>query len=373
MPNFISFKIRKLHGRHAGLTMIELMIVIAILVAVTAVAIPVIRMVNRDRKIREGAREVNGMLAQARDNALITGRSGIEFVRNIRYVDANGVYFASTSMYLLKFLPPYSGDSVNSIVQSITHVNANTFNVVVPAPASPTVVINVGDELQLDHRGPRYTITLPPVFIPGGMLIQCQIPVDPISGATQHPLPPAFNPASAQQRMAFKIFRRPIRNESTRVELPAGLYIDLRLSGHIDSADADSAAGTATTFSLAGVTGPTNVQQFSVIAMFDGTGSIDRIYPNGLTATGLSTGTTGIFPYYIPAEPLYMLVVSDPTGERPVVDNLANTDNLWLKTDNKTGQTSTSPVSELDASDTVTVNRIRKSRGIASQGQTANQ
>ena len=363
---------RKLNRKSfAGLTMIELMIVIAILVAVTAIAIPVVRIVNRDRKIREGAREVNGMLARARDDALITGRSGIEFVRNIRYVDGNGVNFASTSMYLLKFPPPYSGDSVSSRVETIAHINATTFDVSVPAPASPTVLINIDDEIQLDYRGPRYRIV---AITPGAtMVLRCQIPVDPISGAPQHPLPPIISSANPQQRVAFKIFRRPVRKESTRVELPAGLFIDLRLSGHLDLGDADANAATATTFGLAGVTGGATPQQFSVIVMFDGTGSIDRVYPNGLTSNGLTSGTTGIFPYYIPADPLYMLVVADPTGESPVVDNLANTDNLWLKTDNKSGQTSTSPVSELGSADTVTISRIRKSRGIASQGQTANQ
>ena len=52
--------------KRRGLTLIELMVVIGILVALTAIAIPAVRMINRDRKVREGAREVNAMLSSAR-------------------------------------------------------------------------------------------------------------------------------------------------------------------------------------------------------------------------------------------------------------------------------------------------------------------
>ena len=103
------------------------------------------------------------------------------------------------------------------------------------------------------------------------------------------------------QRIRFTA--SPVRDENTRIELPRGMYIDLRLSGPLDLGDVDmnpgmsgAAPGTPTAFGLdASRTG--TASQSSVVLYYDGTGGIERIMPNGLAdAAGLS---------FIPSEPVF--------------------------------------------------------------------
>jgi hypothetical protein len=230
--------------------------------------------------------------------------------------------------------------------------------VVIPSPVNPAI-INVNDSIRLDHRGPLYTIT-------------AIAPDTPAAGSTtltivrppHNPLPPTFTASPSNPGMAFEIIRRPRRDSASRMELPKGLYVDLRLSGPLDLSNIDGDANTSTLLGLIGTSAPSN----SVVVLFDQSGGVDRIFTNGLVENAYS-----IHPFFRPLEPLYFFVASDPTGTRQVGDNLNNTSNLWIRVGAKDGSIGTSAAAELIVTDVDPIERIRKSRNVARTSQTANQ
>ncbi len=362
--------------KRRGLTLIELMVVIGILVALTAIAIPAVRMINRDRKVREGAREVNAMLSSARDTAVVNGFAGVEFVRNGNFVDADGVNYAVTAMYRIKMPRVYAGDLVGASITELVP-GIGTFTCVIPDPANPGI-IRVNDYLRLGYRGPLYRITgyLNGTPAAGSATLTCEV-------LPHLPVPAAMTAAANPQGIGFQVFRQPVRDERSRVELPRGLYIDMRLSGALDNTNLDANANTFTAFGLAGLNAlppalapGENRQLNSVVVMFDSTGAVDRIYPNGLTGAG-----TGIHPFFRPIKPIHFLIANDRAGNLPVADNLADNDNLWVRVDHRTGASTTGDMADLGNVDTDVngdgfvnrFDRLLQSRGVADTGQSANQ
>jgi type II secretory pathway pseudopilin PulG len=102
----------------AGLTLIELLVTIVIMVSVLAGVIPLMSPNNNARKIREAARELNSLVQQAQAIAARTGRpAGISF----REYDASrpvpGPYSGmALEAFLISSPAPFSGYSQNSRV-----------------------------------------------------------------------------------------------------------------------------------------------------------------------------------------------------------------------------------------------------------------
>ena len=59
--------------RH-GLTLVELLVVIVILVILVGVTVPLVRSTNKDRELREAARLVESIIQNAKTRAATTGR-----------------------------------------------------------------------------------------------------------------------------------------------------------------------------------------------------------------------------------------------------------------------------------------------------------
>jgi len=343
------------------MTMMELLVVIGVLATIAAIAIPSIRMITKERKIRETARQVNSVLAGARDAASVTGFAGVEFVRNTNYVDAEGVYFASTVMYRLKAKPVYAGDLLNSSIRRIQLPLGNTVTLTLDAP--PSVAVSRGDFIRIDYRGPWYRVVADVV----DENVTVELP-------NQFPAPPTFNfiTSPALPGPAYQIYRRPVRDESSRLELTQGYYVDLRLSGQLDINDEDLNSNTATAFGLAPSRTVDQVapidfdaSRSSVVLFYDETGAVDRVLPNGLAdAAGLA---------FTPSEPIHFLVVRDPTGVNVNLnDNLDENTNLWVSVDEKTGTASTTNVGEM-TTETNIFDRIRSSQLLARRRQSATQ
>ena len=96
--------------RNSGITLVELLVVISILAVITAVMLPRLRTINKDRNIRETARVVGSLLAKASQNAVNDGTAGVIIERNENFVDDEGVMYGATTMYLMRKVPPYTGD-----------------------------------------------------------------------------------------------------------------------------------------------------------------------------------------------------------------------------------------------------------------------
>ena len=89
-----------------GVTLVELLVVITIMTIVTALIIPRVRVLNKDRNIRETSRVIGSLLASASNNAIAQGAAGVVFERNRNFVERNDdndeeVFFACTRMYLM--------------------------------------------------------------------------------------------------------------------------------------------------------------------------------------------------------------------------------------------------------------------------------
>lgn len=110
----------KFNCNRNGLTLVELLVAIAILSIVVALIVPRLRIVNKDRNVREAARVIGAKFSAARDAAVNNGNGGIVIERNTNFVTQtnanNRVFFAGTRLTEMKATPPYSGDSGNDFV-----------------------------------------------------------------------------------------------------------------------------------------------------------------------------------------------------------------------------------------------------------------
>jgi prepilin-type N-terminal cleavage/methylation domain-containing protein len=64
-----------------GMTLVELLVVIVILVMLVGVTVPLVRTVNNGRELQEAMREIETMIDSAKTRAVVTGRpAGVAFV-----------------------------------------------------------------------------------------------------------------------------------------------------------------------------------------------------------------------------------------------------------------------------------------------------
>jgi type II secretory pathway pseudopilin PulG len=297
--------------RRSAITLVELLVVIALMSILTVLIIPRIRVVNKDRNIREVARVVGAAFASARDRAVLEGAAGLAIVRNPNFVDSNDVYYAATALYSLRSLPPYSGDFLGETADVQRNISTNEIEAIINKPlehdtVSGNLVVQVNDGIRLNHGTVRYRIanvaedqTTNPVTLKLTLDFKGAVP-----GAPLYPEPPIVND------VPFLIDRQPRRMESSRIDLPAGNFVDLHYSGPLE--------GNTMLFAAAG-------DNYDIKVLFDRTGGIDRIYFGDPTNPMNSRQPQGS---------LYFLVVDDDLGKQ---DQLDRSSNLWVSVNNVAG------------------------------------
>lgn len=203
-----------------GLTLVELLVVMAILSMVTVATIPLMSPPTGDRKVREAARNVATTFELARARATETGRpAGVWFAP--QNVGANGEV-ESYKLFLCDVPPPYAGDTTTS---SATIQNSGA-NVTLNNSGSASSLVKYGDRIRFNYRGPYYRIT-------GGS------DGNNISGGTitiAINQAPDFAPAPAEgNNIPYEIIRQPVKSSITPTLLatnaPASV-VDLTKSGH---------------------------------------------------------------------------------------------------------------------------------------------
>ncbi len=265
-----------------GLTLIELLVVITIMVILTALIVPRVRVVNKDRNIRETARIVGSAFASARDRATTDGAAGILIRRNPNFTyDAAGaiappIEYAAMRLYQMRRLPPYTGEYSNSTAMLDYDSMANQYFCEVDEPFDPNLV-NAGDTIFFNDSPVGFVILSraisPNTGSLGQPLIRLVLDIDNVTGIINYqgnlaPPPPLGVP------LRYRIERAPQLIETSEVILPEGYYIDLRYSGPLDGSDEDANASTLTKFSLVGDTS-------DIMVFFARDGGIDRIVYNG--------------------------------------------------------------------------------------------
>jgi prepilin-type N-terminal cleavage/methylation domain-containing protein len=145
-------------------TLIEMLVVIFVILAISALTISVAVPPVEERRLREAARNVNAMLAGAQGRAIETRRPyGVMIVP-----DASD-RFVSLTLHYAEVPPPYAGDSLNSTCQIARVQNppggfpagwyvfvGDTFWL---GQTAATDLVQPGDLIQFNHQGHFYQIT----------------------------------------------------------------------------------------------------------------------------------------------------------------------------------------------------------------------
>ena len=145
----------------SGLTLVELLIVISIMAILTALIVPQVRTVNKDRNLRETARVIGTAFAAARDRAVIDGSAGILIRRNPNFLfNAAGtivppIPYASMTLYQMRRLPPYTGEYANSA--ATVQFDGATYYAEIDEPFDANLV-NPGDTIYFNDGSLGFVI-----------------------------------------------------------------------------------------------------------------------------------------------------------------------------------------------------------------------
>jgi len=333
-----------------GITLVELLVVVAILMLLMAVVTPRMQPALEERRLREAARMLNVYCGSARNRAMETGRPcGIRIHR-----DGNRPCAAVIDQVAVP--EPYAGDTLGALASVTTYTiepdnegNPNKHKLTIQIQGGfNKKLVKPGDRIQLNHQGPAYTITsVDDAAIDAEVDARdvCQLPWPGKVGLVPWP----NNDTS--EAVPFSILRRPVKIPPTPLRLPTDVVIDLQYSG----TDSDFAwLNTESTVSIT----------------FSPSGAIDRVYwtrEEKEDETGDAVSEEDKERFSPCAERLYFLIGSrtgvprqnpdgggDPGGDDPDpggVDltagqprNWEDTTNLWVTLNPRTGLVTTANV-----------------------------
>jgi prepilin-type N-terminal cleavage/methylation domain-containing protein len=180
---------------HRGFTLLELLIVIAIIILVSAVALPTVLPALQHRQVSESARILQGALAGARDSAIKNNRpSGIRLLPDPVFngINPSTSLFDSTQPLAFNRIvpiaaapdyteglavqwPPLTAIPAGLFAPSqqclmvYEAVTSTTSGVTIPnAPTSWFWNVRIGDKIQLNNTGGWYTVVGPMRIPPAG-------------------------------------------------------------------------------------------------------------------------------------------------------------------------------------------------------------
>lgn len=302
--------------RRAGMTLTELLVVVAVMVILIGMAVPMMRNGLEERKLREASRQLNTAFALAKGIAAETGRAAGIWIDTQTLPGAGSV---AGQVFLAETPPPYAGD----IVGATARVNLATSPPQAKFKAVQTMslqkLVQPNDLIKFNYRGPLYRIT--------GVTSAVQVTLD-TSGLPQPP---------AGIDVPYQIFRQPVKSSSMPLELPAGAVVDVGNSGFGLS---DSTFTTA-----AAVTKP-------IVVMFQPDGSVERLWIIG--------GGAPVFP----TETIHFLLgkveqVGTTSG------NLQDNTCLWVSVSPQTGRVTTAE----NGYDSTSTTALATARQFAQSGQ----
>ncbi len=261
--------------RRAAYTLVELLIVLAIMVLLAAVALPTVKDLLANQQIAKTARNISAFMDKARSRAIAEG----QFV-GIRLERLNTLDPVSRAQSIrireLTSVPPYTGDASNAFavlktntgytnanLSYLTIAEFNPFDNALLALSASMVDANTALQIT-DPLQPGYVLTpkseptddpSAPIRsgdyleLPGGRLVPFKIQHRALNAGAGIPVKlffdlsemktagtksfPAGNPIfpSGGRRIKYKIHRRPVVSTSAPYSLPRGVAIDLNYSG----------------------------------------------------------------------------------------------------------------------------------------------
>jgi len=350
-----------------GLTLVELLVVIGIIVVLMAIAVPLMKMNQESRPIREASRAVNAYVAAAQSRAAEKGRPvGVWIDR------AENNSGSSFRLFMADVAPPYIGDTSEARAR-IGPLESGGYRVIFPpvpnlsGPPSPVprstalpTLVQVGDVIRFGFRGPYYAIRRIVDPDPDAPVIEISL-----GGNTQPPTRGSWSPAPPPDPQAMRVFgpmvtyqilRAPRKSRFSSIELPNAAAIDLRVSG------AGAALGPVLFEPSPNDTSP-------VVIMFSPSGRVDHLRVQGQIL--------------VPQETIHLMIgnnelvndLADPAaslgGEQNLEAEKALT-NLWVSIGTETGSVTTAELNATGAlppsySRADFVQRVINSRQIANE------
>lgn len=405
----------QLGSRLKGMTLIELLIVIAIIVLLASVTLPSLKTILKDRKTSSAATQIRAYLESAkargiaknRDVAVVIERMPLEPLEDeaSKYIHRN----TAVRLSMADVLPPYRGDLNYSVVNlSAAPSSIAGYNPQPPPPlgqpapwlneitidlnANPTAryFLNLGDEIAFDDQSHRFEIVqITPFPIQASdtsatIVIWNQPPYNnpPPSRKGTMPIHPVVPLVAGDHR--FRIYSKPRRLFSKTLDLPKGTCIDLSLSGVGPNGRGFSTEMIHDVPNLDAPATPQPAAFFKPIyVVFNSRGTVSCLYGN---AAGAST-----MDRYLPLGNIYLMVgrtdqvfrfanAGDPTQDLsnlsngvspndPFINNLADSSAYWVKIAPNSGQISTAPNLDPRSSGAVGIrNLLNFSRGLSSGG-----
>lgn len=347
-------------NERSGLTLVELLVVIGIMLVLASVAIPTVRFLTRDREIREATRSVNTFIESARNDALATGRAGFMLERS------DNDYNKSLKLFKVKFPPPYSGDTFGALAHT-RRVNQVSNYAYLPLSVNTlfeTGAIQAGDEIQFDNKGAWYLIYF-------------------INGSQASPVPDFFDGTTPCYEVQFQlnnypglphgaftsyqIRRQPVKNNSSWVDLPKGTFVDLNQSGFAvrDVTKDDLSKGHLLGGGDEFASEPTGhpPKAFPVAVTFRSDGEIEKVYFQYYD----SADNLQIYAGPPPASVFFLVAFDNLQSETQPVNSLLQLSNAWVSISRGHGKVTTATLNVANGAPTPAAAR-KLSRAFARSG-----
>lgn len=382
--------------RRSGMTLIELLVAVSILVIIAAILVPQLRFASADRNIREASRVVASLFASASQRGINDGEAGVVIERNPNIVDeVTGHAYAGTSMFMLRQVPRYIGEDATDVAE-LVRLNS------VDVPAEPMIssgrdilrrnwvdifitlpleqqdlrIIRVGDQISFnDQASVRFVITETAfqtdiVDNQPKLRLRLAAASDFLNDSFPNPdvtPDPIATDKSRKVIGSFIVYRQPRKLLSSRLDMPKGYLVDLRLSGDVNPDEATEMLFDLDNRSV--VTDPTAPPN-SITYLFNSRGSIDRFF-----YTALVNGNHERL-FRIPTGPAFLMVreYSTDDGGESIGNVLSNDRSMWVTVDPTNGTANVVSGVAVDRSAHPNLEAaLNNARTLSSQGQQAAQ
>ena len=328
-----------MHSRRAGLTLVELLVVVAILGLLAISVLPSISSTAEARRTREAARLVSSFIAKAQARAI--GRrewSGFMLVTT-NSTSSNAV----ADLFLADVPAVYRGDTLPALlaITGSTATSRTATGAVGQLTSAAAGVVQAGDLVRFNGSGPYYEIDSGSAAVTGTS-IRFQLRSYTAGAADDAGYTTANTPWPPSGSLSFEVLRQPVAAGSP-VTLPDARVIDLYWSGiGPPSLTVGSVTLSGSTYRpfLLTKSGTEATPGASASVLFDGTGRLRQV----VSRSGTSSAT---FRQTVTGAVFLLLGRADRAGQAFVANKSAADDSLganwqypdsiWIAIDPMTG------------------------------------